>query len=201
MSDTITDTPGTNTPGTDTPDTATNGRAPRPEKVATVEEITAKLSAANAVFVTEYRGMTVGQLAGLRNALRPSDAELKVYKNSLARFAARDAGLDGFDEMLVGPTALAFVGGDIAAAAKALRDVSRTNPLLVLKGGSLAGSVLSGDDVRALADLPSREQLLAQLAGALQAPLVKTAGLLQALPRNFAYGLKALIEQQEQAAA
>jgi large subunit ribosomal protein L10 len=178
-----------------------NGSAPRPEKVAIVEEITAKLSAANAVFVAEYRGMTVGQLAGLRNALRPSDAELKVYKNTLARFAARDAGLEGFDEMLVGPTALAFVGGDIAGAAKALRDVSRTNPLLVLKGGSLGGSVLSGDDLRALADLPSREQLLAQLAGALQAPLVKTAGLLQALPRNFAYGLKALIEQQEQAAA
>jgi large subunit ribosomal protein L10 len=191
MSDTITTTTGTPAQGT----------APRPEKVATVEEITAKLSSANAVFVAEYRGMTVGQLAGVRNALRPSNAELKVYKNTLARFAARDAGLDGFDELLVGPTALTFVGGDVAGAAKARRDASRTNPLLVLKGGSLGGNVLSGDDLRALADLPSREELLAQLAGALQAPLVKTAGLLQALPRNFAYGLKALIDQQEQAAA
>ena len=181
-------------------DTTTN-TAPRPEKVATVQEITAKLTAADAVFVAEYRGMRVGQLAGVRNALRPSDAELKVYKNTLARFAAREAGLDGFDELLVGPTALTFVNGDIAGAAKALRDASRTNPLLVLKGGALGTSVLSADDVKAIADLPSREELLARLAGALQAPLVKTAGLLQALPRNFAYGLKALIDQQEQAAA
>jgi large subunit ribosomal protein L10 len=181
--------------------TRTQSTEPRPEKVATVEEITAKLSSANAVFVAEYRGMSVGQLAGVRNALRTNDAELKVYKNTLARFAARDAGFDGFEELLVGPTALTFVSGDIAGAAKALRDASRTNPLLVLKGGSLGGSPLSADGLRALADLPSREELLARFAGALQAPLVKTAGLLQALPRNFAYGLKALIDRQEQAAA
>lgn len=170
--------------------------APRPEKVAVVEEIRAKLSAAEAVFVTEYRGMRVGQLASLRGALRDSESELKVYKNTLARFAARDAGFDGFDELLVGPTAMTFVHGDVARAAKALRDAARTSPALVLKGGALGGSVLSADDVRALADLPSRDELLARLAGAFQAPLVKTAGLLQALPRNFAYGLSALIDQK-----
>jgi large subunit ribosomal protein L10 len=173
--------------------------APRPEKVATVEEITAKLTAAQAVFVTEYRGMTVGALAGLRTQLRGSDAEHKVYKNTLARFAARNAGLDGLEELLVGPTALTFVRGDVAGAAKALRDVSRTNPLLVLRGGALGGSVLSADDLRALADLPSREELLARFAGALQAPLQKTASLLSALPRNFAYGLSALIDQKDAA--
>ncbi len=174
-------------------------RTPRPEKVAAVAEIASKLTAAEAVFVTEYRGMSVGQMADLRSALWPSKSEHKVYKNTLARFAVRDAGLDQLEELLVGPTALTFVHGDIAAAAKALRDAAKTNPALVLKGGLLGGSVLSADDLKALADLPSREELLAKLAGGLQAPMVKTAGLLQALPRNFAYGLSALIEQQSAA--
>jgi len=101
--------------------------------------------------------------------------------------------------MLVGPVAVAFVSGDVAAAAKALREASRSNPLLVLKGGALGTKIVSDRDVTALAELPSREVLLAQLAGALQAPLTKFAGLLQAVPRNFAYGLKALIEQKEAA--
>ena len=122
-----------------------------------------------------------------------------MYKNTLARFAARDAKMDGLEELLTGPTGITFVNGDVAAAAKALRDAAKANPLLVIKGGSLGNKVLSAKDVEALADLPSREVLLAQFAGALQAPLVKTAGLLQALPRNFAHGLKALIDQQEAA--
>jgi large subunit ribosomal protein L10 len=182
---------------TETTSTAT---APRPEKVAIVEEIATKLGSAQAVFVTEYRGLTVSQLAKLRGALRPIDAEHKVYKNTLARLAVRSVGLEALEELLVGPSAITFVNGDIAGAAKALRDTSRTTPLLVLKGGALGTNVLSADDIRALADLPSREELLAQFAGALQAPLVKTAGLLQALPRNFAYGLSALIDQRGEAA-
>ena len=101
--------------------------------------------------------------------------------------------------LLSGPSGITFVKGDAAGVAKALRDVARTNPLLVIKGGVMGGKALSAKDVEALADLPSREVLLAQFAGALQAPLVKTAGLLQALPRNFAYGLKALIDQKEAA--
>jgi large subunit ribosomal protein L10 len=172
---------------------------PRQEKVAVVTEVREKLENADATFVTEYRGMTVGALAQLRRSLRQSGAEYKVYKNTLARFAVRDAGLEGLEELLVGPTGITFVSGDVAAAAKALRDASRTNPLLVVKGGALSGKVMSNKDVEALADLPSRDVLLAQLAGAFQAPLVKTAGLLQALPRNFAYGLKALIDQKEAA--
>lgn len=174
---------------------------PRSEKVAIVDEISSKLSGAAAVFVTEYRGLTVGALASLRGTLRESGAEHKVYKNTLARFAAEQAGIAGLQELLAGPTALTFVSDDAAAAAKALRDVARTNPLLVLKGGALGTSVLSAADVTALAELPSREELLAQFAGALQAPLVKTAGLLQALPRNFAYGLSALIDKQSAVAA
>ena len=172
---------------------------PRAEKVAVVEEITAKLNSAEAVFITEYRGMSVGQLANLRRQLKPAGGEYKVYKNTLARFAAQNAGLDSLADILVGPSGMTFASGDIAATAKALRDAAKANPLLIIKGGAMGSTVLSAKDVEALAELPSRDTLLAMFAGALQAPLVKTAGLLQALPRNFAYGLKALIDQKEAA--
>ena len=179
----------------------TTTTTPRPDKVAIVEEITGKLNESVAVFVSEYRGMSVGQLADLRTPLRAAGAEHKVYKNTLARLAANSAGYESLNEYLLGPTALTFVTGDSVAAAKALLDQSKTNPLLVIKGGVLGDTPMTADDVKALASLPSREVLLAQLAGAFQAPLVKTAGLLQALPRNFAYGLSALIDQKAAAEA
>ena len=172
---------------------------PRQEKVAVVEEVTAKLNAADAVIITEYRGMSVGQLAALRRQLRPAGGEYKVYKNTLARFAAQNAGVSDLASLLSGPSGITFVQGDAAGVAKSLRDAARTNPMLVIKGGVMGGRVISAKDVEALAELPSRDVLLAKFAGALQAPLVKTAGLLQAVPRNFAYGLKALIEQKEAA--
>lgn len=178
----------------------TTDTAPRPDKVAIVDEITAKLNESVAVFVTEYRGLSVGELADLRTPLRDVGAEHKVYKNTLAKLAATAAGQDSLNEFLTGPNALTFVTGDSVAAAKALTDLAKTNTKLVVKGGLLGDAPLSADDVKALASLPSRDELLARLAGALQAPLVKTAGLLGALPRNFAYGLSALIEQQEAAA-
>jgi len=168
---------------------------PRPEKVAVVAEVREYFAASNAVLLTDYRGMSVKALGELRRALRPAGAEYKVYKNTLVRRAAAEEGINGADALLTGPTAIAFVTGDAAAVAKALRDFARTNPALVVKGGVLGTKVLDAAQVTALADLPSREVLLAQIAGAFQAPLVKTAGLLQALPRNFAYGLKALIDQ------
>ena len=179
----------------------TTTTTPRPDKVAIVEEITGKLNESVAVFVTEYRGMKVGQMANLRSPLRAAGAEHKVYKNTLARLAATDAGYESLNEYLLGPTALTFVTGDSVAAAKALLDQSKLNPLLVIKGGVLGTSPMTADDVKALANLPSREELLARLAGAFQAPLVKTAGLLQALPRNFAYGLSALIDSKAAAEA
>lgn len=171
-------------------------REPRADKVATVAEIATKLNEARAVFVSEYRGMSVPEMADVRNALRPTDAQHVIYKNTLTKIAIKDAGVTGLDEHLTGPTALTFVYGDVAGAAKALRDASKTQPLLVIKGGVLGDAELTADDVKALADLPSRDVLLARFAGGLQAPLVKTAGLLQALPRNLAYGLSALIEKQ-----
>jgi len=187
---------------TTTTTTSTTGRSePRADKVAIVEEITAKLNESVAVFVSEYRGMKVSQMANLRAPLRAAGAEHKVYKNTLARIAATNAGYEGLNEYLLGPSALTFVTGDSVAAAKALLDQSKANPLLVIKGGMLGDAPMSADDVKALASLPPREVLLAQLAGAFQAPLVKTAGLLQALPRNFAYGLSALIDQKAAAEA
>lgn len=168
---------------------------PRPEKVAVVEEVRERLAAASAAVLTEYRGLKVSDLAALRSSLRPVGGAYKVYKNTLVRFAARDLGLGELEELLTGPTAIAFVDGDAAAVARALRDFARTNPQLVVKGALLGGRVLSAAETAALADLPPREVLLAQVAGALQSPLATFAGLLQALPRKFAYALAALIEK------
>ena len=145
------------------------------EKAAVVAEVTSKLSAADAALVTEYRGMTVGALAKLRRALRAHGAEHHVYKNTLARFGAKQAGYEGLADMLVGPSAITFVSGDPSVVAKTLRDFAKENPLLVLKGGVIGGKPVDAAAIKALADLPSREVLLAQLAGAIQAPLVKSA--------------------------
>ena len=168
---------------------------PRPEKVAVVTEVAEKLSAADAALLTEYRGMSVKAMSGLRRALKPVGGEYKVYKNSLVRFAARNAGVDGAEVLLTGPTAIAFVSGDVAGAAKALREAARTNQHLVIKGGVLAGRLISADDVQALADLPPRDVVLSQIAGLLEAPLSQMASLLEAVPCTFAYGIQALIDK------
>jgi large subunit ribosomal protein L10 len=168
---------------------------PRPEKVAVVDDVRDRLSSAGAALLTEYRGLNVSAMAELRRALRAAGGDYKIYKNTLVRFAARDLGLE-IDDLLSGPTAIAFVEGDAAGVAKALRDFSRTNPALVLKGGLLGSRVIDSVGATALADLPSREQLLSQIAGLLAAPLQQFAGLLDAVPRNFAYALQALIDKQ-----
>ncbi|HEX2700929.1 MAG TPA: 50S ribosomal protein L10 [Acidimicrobiales bacterium] len=169
---------------------------PRPEKVAVVDEVRERLTAADAAILTEYRGLSVKDLAALRRSLAPAGGTYKIYKNTLVSFAVRDLGLAELEAMLQGPTAIAFVDGDAVEVAKALRDFSRTHPLLVVKGGILGQSVLSPADAAALADVPPREVLLARIAGAFAAPMVQFAGLLEALPRNLAYGLKALLEKR-----
>jgi large subunit ribosomal protein L10 len=169
---------------------------PRAEKVALVDEVRTRLSSSSAAILTEYRGLKVAELAGLRRALRQAGGEYKIYKNTLVRFAVRDLGLQTLEPLVEGPTAIAFVDGDAASVAKALRDFARTNPHLVVKGGLLGQNVLSAADAGALADLPSRDRMLAQVAGALAAPMQQFAGLLQALPQNLAYGVRALIDQQ-----
>jgi large subunit ribosomal protein L10 len=178
--------------GTGTARTGTG--EPRPEKVAVVTEVRERLSSSNGALLTEYRGLKVADLARLRHSLRESGGEYGIYKNTLVRRAAVDLGLDDMVDLLVGPTAIAFVTGDPVAVAKSLRDFAKTSPNLVVKGGLLGKKVLSAAEATALADVAPREVVLAQLAGALAAPLVKMAGLLQALPRNFAYGLKALLD-------
>ncbi len=179
---------------------------PRSEKVAVVAEVRDRLTRSDAALLTEYRGLDVPAMAELRRSLRTVGGEYKIYKNTLVRLAVREMGLE-IDDLLTGPTAIAFVvespdgqPGDAAAVAKALRDYSRTRGELVLKGGVLAGRTLDAEGLRALADLPPRPVLLAQVAGAFAAPLAKLAGLLGALPRNFAYGLQALIDRAPPAA-
>ena len=172
---------------------------PTEKKVAAVEEIRTRLSEADAAVLTEYRGLTVTQLAELRGALRPAGTEYKVFKNRLAKLAVESAGLNDLLPFLEGPVAIAFVKGDAVVAAKALRDFGRTNPALVLKGGIMDQRVLTAADISALAEVQPRDVLLARLAGGFQAPLTKAAGLFQAFTRNFAYGVKAYVDQRVEA--
>ena len=147
----------------------------RPDKAAAVEELKEAFSASNATVLTEYRGLTVKDLRNLRRSLG-EDATYAVAKNTLALIAAREAGVEGLDAQLTGPTALAFVKGDVATAAKTLRDFAKANPLLVIKSGVLEGKILDADQVKKLADLESREVLLAKLAGAMKASLSTAVG-------------------------
>lgn len=169
----------------------------RPDKVAAVAELKEKFSSADATVLTEYRGLSVSALKDLRRSLG-SDATYAVAKNTLTRIAAKEAGIEGLDEQLVGPTALAFINGDVASVAKGLKNFAKDNPLLVIKGGVMDGNVLDADQVKKLADLESREVLLAKLAGGLKANLTKAAVVFNALPSKAARGLGAL---QEKAAA
>ena len=171
--------------------------AQRTHKVEVVDEVKTRVGAATASIVSEYRGLTTAELAELRGTLAAVGGDYRIFKNTLVRLAIADGEYQPLSEYLNGPTALTFVQGDISAVAKALRDFSRNNPLLVIKGGLADGSLLSPGDLSALADLPPREVLLARLAGALVAPMQQMAGLLQALPRNMAYGLSALIDQRQ----
>ena len=177
-------------------------KEPRPEKAAIVAEVRDRVAQSDAVLLTEFRGLDVAAMAELRRSVRAAGGEYTIYKNTLVRIATAKMDFD-LGDLLTGPTAMAFTGrgpdgaaGDAAALAKALRDFSRTHRSLVLKGGVLDGSVIGAADVVALAELPPRDVMLAHVAGAFAAPLAMMAGLLQAMPRNFAYALKALIDEQ-----
>jgi large subunit ribosomal protein L10 len=151
----------------------------RPDKAEAVAELATAFRTATAAVLTEYRGLSVKQVTALRVALG-ADTTYSVVKNTLTKLAAVDAGLDGLDAMLSGPTAVAFVNGEPVEAAKALRDYARTNPQLVVKGGVLDGKPLTADEIRRLADLESREVLLAKMAGALKASLTNAVYLFNA---------------------
>jgi large subunit ribosomal protein L10 len=151
----------------------------RADKHAAVAEIVDSFNGAAGAVLTEYRGLTVKQLQELRRSLG-ANANYAVVKNTLAKLAAKDAGIEGFDDLLTGPTAIAFINGDVVEAAKGLRDFAKANPTLVIKGGVLDGKSLDAAEVAKLADLESREVLMGKLAGAMLASLSQAVYLLNA---------------------
>ncbi len=163
----------------------------RTPKHSAVQEITEEFRSSSAAVLTEYRGLTVAQLKELRRSLA-GNATYAVVKNTLTKIAAKDAGVEGLDDLLAGPSAIAFVKGDPVEAAKGLRDFAKTHPNLVIKGGYLDGNVLSAADVAKLADLESREVLLAKLAGAMNASLQQAVSLFAAPLAQAARAIDAL---------
>jgi large subunit ribosomal protein L10 len=169
----------------------------RPDKAAAVAELTEEFRSSNAAVLTEYRGLTVAQLKELRRSLG-SDTSYAVVKNTLTKIAAREAGVEALDALLQGPSAIAFVKGDPVEAAKGLRDFAKAHPLLVIKGGVLEGKALSPAEITKLADLESREVLLAKLAGAMQASLQNAVSLFAAPLAQTARVIEALRQKAEQ---
>jgi large subunit ribosomal protein L10 len=169
----------------------------RPDKAAAVAELVESFQESSAAVLTEYRGLTVKQLQDLRRALG-ENANYAVVKNTLTQIAAKDAGVDGLDDLLLGPTAIAFVNGDVVEAAKGLRDFAKANPALVIKGGYFEGKPLEAAEIARLADLESREVLLGKLAGAMLASLSQAVYLLNAPLAQTARLAAALQEKAEQ---
>ncbi|MCW3158131.1 50S ribosomal protein L10 [Micropruina sonneratiae] len=168
----------------------------RDDKVAAVAELKDSFTNAAAAVLTEYRGLTVKDLQDLRRSLG-GNASYAVAKNTLTTIAAREAGIEGLDAQLSGPTAITFISGDVADVAKGLRDFAKANPHLVIKGGVMDGRVLDAEGVKKLADLESREVLLAKLAGAMNGNLAKAAGLFAAPLSQAARVLAALTDQKQ----
>jgi len=168
----------------------------RAEKVTAVAELTERFQSSSGAVLTEYRGLSVAQLGELRRSLG-ENASFAVVKNTLTKIAASDAGVSSeLTELLVGPSAIAFVDGDVVEAAKGLRDFSRANPFLVIKGGVLDGKMMTPDEIVKLADLEPREVLLAKLAGAMKASMSGAAATFAALPSQLARLLAALEEKR-----
>ena len=170
----------------------------RPDKAAAVAELTDEFRSSNGAVLTEYRGLTVAQLRQLRTALG-DDVNYAVVKNTLTKIAAKDAGVESFDSLLEGPSAIAFIKGDPVVAAKSLRDFAKANPLLVIKAGVLEGKALGTDEINKLADLESREVLLAKLAGAMKAAPQQAVSLFAA-PLSQAARLFAALQDKLPAA-
>jgi large subunit ribosomal protein L10 len=167
----------------------------RPEKVAAVEDIAGRFQDSTAAVITEYRGLTMAQLTTLRRSLGDG-ATYRVAKNTLVKRAADDAGMKGLESLLVGPTAIAFITGEPVDAAKALREFAKTNQGLVIKGGYMDGRALTVAEVNQLADLESREVLLAKLAGAMKGTMAKAAGLFAAPAAQVARLAQALADKR-----
>jgi large subunit ribosomal protein L10 len=163
----------------------------RAEKATAVAELKDQFTSSSAAVLTEYRGLTVAQLKELRTSLG-GHAKFAVAKNTLTKLAANQAGVSVLDDLLQGPTAIAFVKGDVVEAAKGLRDFAKANPLLIIKGGVVDGKSMTPAEITRLADLESREVLLAKLAGAMKAKMAQAAATFNALPTNMARLAEAL---------
>lgn len=176
---------------------------PTPQKVAAVEELTDKMRRAKLAVVTDYRGLSVRDLATLRRALRPHQVEFTVAKNTLLRIAARNAeiGSDASDELLAGPSGIAFCYEDIVQPAKALADFARTSRILTVRGALMGTVILGADEIARLATLPSTEQLRAEVVGAIGGPLSQMVGVLNGLLQTLVGTLEAQVEKQGGAAA
>ena len=165
-------------------------------KEAKVAELTGLFQSSSAVLLTEYRGLTVAQLKELRKSIS-GNATYAVAKNTLIKIAAANAGVTAFDGQLAGPTAMTFVSGDVVTVAKALRDFAKANPLLVVKSGVMDGVALTADEVKKLADLETREVLLAKAAGLFKASMFQAAYMFQAPLAQAARAVDALRQKQE----
>ncbi len=172
---------------------------PRPEKVAVVEEVRNLFESSTSAVLTEYRGLTVTQMESLRRSLATTGTSYKIYKNTLVKRAIAGTAHESLGSLLDGPNAIAFSTGDLSETARTLKTFSGTNEHLLIKGGVYEGAVVTREQLISIADLPSRDVLLARLAGSIAAPLRQMAGLLAALPTNLAYGLKALLDSKNQA--
>lgn len=169
----------------------------RPDKVEVVKEIAQRFKDSEGALLTEYRGLRVGEIAEVRNALREADAEYKVLKNTLTRLAVREVGFDDLVGMLEGPTAIAFVKGDAAAAARALDDAAKKFPVLVVKGAVLNGKILDAERARQLAKLEPREVQLAKIAMLMNTPAQQTVNVFAALLRDLGSMLAQVVAQKE----
>src|SRR3954468_8928107 len=169
----------------------------RDQKAAVVDELAEEIRGAEAVFAVDYRGISVPQAAELRGRLREADARFRIVKNSLTERAADKAGAEGLRDVLEGPTALTFVQGDAALAAKALNDMARVTQLLDFKGGTMNGSTLSADDIRSIARLPARDVLYGQLVGVVASPITGLARTLNALLSGVAIALNEVLGKKE----
>jgi len=170
---------------------------PKKEKVQIVETLTEKIKSNNGIILTEYQGLTVDELSQLRAKLRPLKCEYTVVKNTLTKKALKNAGLDDFAKYFEGPTAIAIENGDPVSAAKALVDFSKDHAKLKVKAGLLGKTVLSQQEVKALAALPSRQVLIAKTVGTLKAPLYGLVNVLQGPIRKLVYALEAVKRQQD----
>lgn len=172
---------------------------PTQAKQDQINEIAARLEQAAGMYVVDYRGLSVKKSEELRRALREADAEIKIYKNNLMKIALSQRDFDGIDEILAGPTAFVFLNDDPVAPAKALKTFAVENPLLEIKGGMNESGALSVEDIKAIADLPSHEELIAKLLGTIQNPLSKTVRVLNGPAQALVTALHAIKDQKDAA--